>query len=69
MNRLEQKDRPMKRYSIVRRAALSAAALVAFLALGAPTPVVAGDGQAPSTLAIESGGVRSLQLGLGRSVT
>ena len=68
MVRLEQQNRPFKRRGLARRAALSAAAILAFLALAVPTPVVAGDTQAPSSLSIESGGVKSLQLGLGRSV-
>ena len=68
MVRLEQQHRPIKRRGLARRAALSAATILAFLALAVPTPVVAGDTQAPSSLSIESGGVKSLQLGLGRSV-
>ena len=68
MVRLEQQNRPFKRRGLARLAALSAAAMLAFLALAVPTPVVAGDTQAPSSLSIESGGVKSLQLGLGRSV-
>jgi pilus assembly protein CpaC len=67
MNRLEQTNRPFGRRSIARRAALSAVAMIAFLTLGFCTPVVA-DMQAPSSLSVESGGVKSLQLGLGRSV-
>jgi len=65
---LEQQNRPFKRRDLARWAALSAAAMLTFLALAVPTPVVAGDTQAPSSLSIESGGVKSLQLGLGRSV-
>jgi pilus assembly protein CpaC len=68
MVRLEQQNRPFKRRGLARLAALSAAAMLAFLAFAVPTPVVAGDTQAPSSLSIESGGVKSLQLGLGRSV-
>jgi pilus assembly protein CpaC len=68
MVRLEQQNRPFKRRGLARRAALSAAAMLAFLAFAVATPVVAGDTQAPSSLSIESGGVKSLQLGLGRSV-
>jgi len=68
MERLEQKNRPIKRHGVARGAALSVGAMIAFLALGFPTPVVAGETQGPSALSIESGGVRSLQLGLGRSV-
>jgi pilus assembly protein CpaC len=68
MNRLEQTNRPLGRRSIARRAALSVAAMIAFMTLGFCTPVVADSTQAPSSLSIESGGVRSLQLGLGRSV-
>src|SRR5271163_691729 len=68
MVRLEQQNRPFKRRGRARLAALSATAMLAFLAFAVPTPVVAGDGQAPSSLSIASGGVKSLQLGLGRSV-
>ena len=58
----------MKPRGLARRRALSAAAMIAFLGLGVAAPAVAGDSPAPSSLSIESGGVRSLQLGLGRSV-
>src|SRR5271163_3062943 len=68
MIRLEQQNRPFKLRGLARLAALSAAAMLAFLAFAVPTPVVAGDTQALSSLSIESGGVKSLQLGLGRSV-
>ena len=68
MVRLEQQNRPFKRRGLARLAPLSAAAMLAFLAFAVPTPVVAGDRQAPSSFSIESGGVKSLQLGLGRSV-
>jgi pilus assembly protein CpaC len=68
MNRLEQTNRPLEPRGIARRVALSAGAMIAFLMLGLGAPVVAAEGQAPSTLSIESGGVKSLQLGLGRSV-
>ena len=68
MVRLEQQNRPFKRRGLARLAALSAAAMLAFMAFAVPTPVVAGDTQTPSSLSIESGGVKSLQLGLGRSV-
>src|SRR5271169_3704565 len=50
------------------RRALSIGAMTALLALAAAAPVFASEAQALSSLAIESGGVRSLQLGLGRSV-
>ena len=68
MVRLEQQNRPFKRRGLARLAALLAAAMLAVLAFAVPTPVVAGDTQAPSSFSIESGGVKSLQLGLGRSV-
>jgi pilus assembly protein CpaC len=68
MNRLEQTNRPLLRRGTARRAALSAIAMIAFVALGFCTPVVAADGQGPSSISIESGGMKSLQLGLGRSV-
>ncbi len=59
----------MKHRRLALRAALSAAGMIAALTLGsAPTSVFASDSQVPSTLSIESGGVKSLQLGLGRSV-
>jgi pilus assembly protein CpaC len=67
MNRLVQTNRPLARRGIARRAALSAVAMIAFLTLGFCTPVLA-DSQAPSSISIESGAVKSLQLGLGRSV-
>ena len=58
MERLDQQNRPFKRRGLARLAALSAAAMLAFLAFAVPTPVVAGDAQAPSSLSIASGGVR-----------
>jgi pilus assembly protein CpaC len=67
MNRLVQTNRPLGRRSIARRLGLSAVAMIGVLTLGFCTPVVA-DQQAASSISIESGAVKSLQLGLGRSV-
>jgi pilus assembly protein CpaC len=58
----------MKRCKNIYRAALSAGALAALLALGAVSPASAGETQVPSTISLPSGGVKSLQLGLGRSL-
>jgi len=68
MNRLEQTNRLLLRRGIAGCAALLIVPMIAFLTLGFRTPAVAADGQAPSSISIESGGVKSLQLGLGRSV-
>ena len=68
MNRLEQTNRLLLPRGIAGCAALLIVPMIAFLTLGFRTPAVAADGQAPSSISIESGGVKSLQLGLGRSV-
>ncbi|MGD1036730.1 MAG: type II and III secretion system protein family protein [Roseiarcus sp.] len=68
MAKFKIEARGMKNRRFARRSALSIGALIAFLALGPPAPALSGDAAAPSSLSAADGAVKSLQLGVGRSV-
>jgi len=68
MARFEVEVRRMIDHRFARASALSIGALIAFLALGPPAPALSGDAPAPSAFAVAEGAVKTLQLGVGRSV-
>ena len=68
MERGSDGSAPVRKRSDPRLFSGLIAAAIAILSLGAPSPTLANDAVSHSSMAINSGGVRSLQLGLGRSV-
>lgn len=58
----------MRKYGFAHRSALSIGALTALLAFASIAPASAGDAAGSSSLAVTEGAVKSLQLGVGRSV-
>ncbi len=69
MANFEIEARRMIKHRFARRFALSVGAATALIALGAQTPALSGDPASSSpSLSLAEGAVRSLQLGVGRSV-
>ncbi|MGD0639577.1 MAG: type II and III secretion system protein family protein [Roseiarcus sp.] len=58
----------MTNHRFARWSALSIGAIIAFLALGPQTPALSADAASPSSMSLAQGAVKSLQLGVGRSV-
>lgn len=67
MGKFKVEDRRMTKHRFARRSALSIGALIAFFALAPQTPALSGDA-APSSLSVAAGAVKTLQIGVGRSV-
>jgi len=59
---------PMKEQNSARRLALALGAAITLFALGQPTPALSGDAPPAASLSASEGAVKSLQLGVGRSV-
>jgi pilus assembly protein CpaC len=68
MAKAEIEAPPMKSQTCARRLALALGATVALFALGQPTPALPGDAAPVSSVSTSEGAVKSLQLGVGRSV-
>jgi pilus assembly protein CpaC len=69
MAKFKVEDRRMTRHRFARRSALSIGAAIAFFALAPQTPALSGDAAAPSSECnVADGAVKTLQLGVGRSV-
>jgi pilus assembly protein CpaC len=68
MGKFKVEDRRMTKHRFARRSAFSIGALIAFFAFAPQTPALCGDAAAPSSLAIAAGAVKTLQIGVGRSV-
>jgi pilus assembly protein CpaC len=68
MAKFEIEARRMTNSRFARASALSIGALIALFAMAPPAPALAGDEPAPSVFAVAPGAVKSLQLGVGKSV-
>ena len=68
MAKFESEARRMKNHRFARGSALSIGGLIALFAFAPPAPALAGDEPAPSVFAVAPGAVKSLQLGVGRSM-
>ena len=68
MAKFEVEARRMKNHRFARASALSIGALIAFLALGPQAPALSGEATTASSLSVAEGAVKTLQLGVGRSV-
>lgn len=68
MAKFETEARRMRTRRFARLSALSVGALIALFALGPQTPAFSADSGATSSLSLSPGAVKSLQLGVGRSV-
>jgi pilus assembly protein CpaC len=68
MAKFEIEARRMSNSRFARASALSIGALIALFAMAPPAPALAGDEPPPSVFAVAPGAVKSLQLGVGKSV-
>ena len=68
MAKFKVEDRRMTERRFARRSVLSIGALIALFALAPQTPALSADGAALSSLSAAEGAVKTLQLGVGRSV-
>ncbi len=68
MAKFKVEARRMKNHRYARWSALSIGAMIALVALGPQTPALSGDAAPTSSLSLSEGAVKSLQLGVGRSV-
>ncbi len=68
MGQFKVEDRRMTKHRFARWSALSIGALIAFFALAPQTPALSADAAAPSSLSVAAGAVKTLQIGVGRSV-
>ncbi len=68
MAKFEVEARHMKNHRLARGSALAIGALIAFFTLGPQAPALSGEAATPPSLSVAEGAVKTLQLGVGRSV-